>query len=75
MTAGNSSCALQTKCSIQDTFSVDRAGNMLKRQLFCLNWAWISLEEENYVIDENFKFLEVTIRHRGYLQKTSFISM
>lgn len=45
-----------------------------KGQPFQLNWAWVSLEMEKYVADENTKFLEVTIRERGYLQETSFIS-
>ncbi|KAM6136377.1 LOW QUALITY PROTEIN: FRAS1-related extracellular matrix protein 3 [Phoenicopterus ruber ruber] len=56
-------------------FSIeDNGGNVLKIQAFRLNWAWISLEKKNYLVDENSKFLEVTIRHRGYLQET-FISI
>ncbi|KAM9295746.1 LOW QUALITY PROTEIN: FRAS1-related extracellular matrix protein 3 [Morus bassanus] len=51
----------------------DNGGNALKSQPF-LNWAWISLEK-NYVVDENSKFLEVSIRCREYLRETTFISI
>ncbi|XP_030648642.1 FRAS1-related extracellular matrix protein 2a isoform X2 [Chanos chanos] len=57
-------------------FSVeDNGGNKLKNQRFHLNWPWISLAQQSYVVDEQAKVLEVILRRRGYLGETSFVGI
>lgn len=54
---------------------VDKGGNILNNQPFHLNWAVISMESDQFTINETEKFLNVTLRRRGYLGETCFITI
>lgn len=59
----------------KNIFIVNISGeNELEEQTFTLNWARIFLSSANYSITEEDKFLEVTLKRRGYLGETSFVS-
>ncbi|XP_074649930.1 FRAS1-related extracellular matrix protein 2-like [Tubulanus polymorphus] len=53
----------------------DKGGNSLEKQRFTLNWPWISLEKSEYIILETKRHLELTLKRRGYLKETSFVSI
>ncbi|KAK2823406.1 hypothetical protein Q7C36_020006 [Tachysurus vachellii] len=53
----------------------DNGGNKLKEQHFRLDWCWISLQKQSYVVDEQVGILEVVLRRRGYLGETSFVGI
>ncbi|XP_061786816.1 FRAS1-related extracellular matrix protein 2-like [Nerophis lumbriciformis] len=53
----------------------DEGANKLKEQSFHLDWSWISLQKDHYVVDEEDQFLEVVLRRRGYLGETSFVGI
>ncbi|KAI5099849.1 FRAS1-related extracellular matrix protein 2 precursor, partial [Silurus meridionalis] len=53
----------------------DNGRNKLKEQHFRLDWSWISLQKQHYVVDEQAGVLEVVLRRRGYLGETSFVAI
>ena len=54
----------------------DAGANSLKNQRFDISWSYISLESEEYIVDEDKdKFLTVTLLRRGHTGETSFVTM
>uniref|UniRef100_A0A8C4NEW7 FRAS1 related extracellular matrix 2a n=1 Tax=Eptatretus burgeri TaxID=7764 RepID=A0A8C4NEW7_EPTBU len=53
----------------------DAGGNIQQQQPFLLTWAWISIEHNYYHVEEKDKSLTITLRRRGYLGETSFVSI
>ncbi|XP_070554250.1 extracellular matrix protein 3-like [Ptychodera flava] len=57
-------------------FSVgDKGKNILPNQPFRLNWAWISLDKEYYIVNETDRTLHIKLHRRGYLGETSFVGI
>uniref|UniRef100_A0A3B4BU34 Calx-beta domain-containing protein n=1 Tax=Pygocentrus nattereri TaxID=42514 RepID=A0A3B4BU34_PYGNA len=61
-----------------DAFSFtveDKEGKRLLPQPFLLHWCWVSIEEKVYRVEEERQLLEVTLKRRGYLGETSFVTI
>ncbi|XP_064795225.1 FRAS1-related extracellular matrix protein 2-like [Oncorhynchus masou masou] len=50
-------------------------GNRVTQQPFRVQWAWVSMETRLYTVQESSQFLEVTLRRRGHLGETSFVTV
>lgn len=58
------------------TFSlVDQGGNKRENLQYNLQWSFISLASELLVVDETEKELIITIKRRGFLGETSFVTV
>ncbi|XP_026776488.3 FRAS1-related extracellular matrix protein 2-like [Pangasianodon hypophthalmus] len=58
------------------TFTVeDKEGNHLRPELFRLHWCWVSFEKRIYQTEEKNNLLEITLKRRGYLGETSFVTI
>ena len=53
----------------------DMKKNMLRGQTFSFNWAWISVAQIMYKINESDRFATLTFKRDGYLQTTSFATI
>ncbi|XP_064877235.1 FRAS1-related extracellular matrix protein 2-like [Oncorhynchus nerka] len=50
-------------------------GNRVTQQPFRVQWAWVSMDTRLYMVQESSQFLEVTLRRRGHLGETSFVTV
>ncbi|KAI4893101.1 hypothetical protein NFI96_026772 [Prochilodus magdalenae] len=58
------------------SFTVEnKEGKRLRPQPFLLRWCWVSIEKEVYSVEEESQLLEVTLRRRGHLGETSFVTI
>ncbi|KAL3878630.1 hypothetical protein ACJMK2_030964 [Sinanodonta woodiana] len=53
----------------------DQGGNTLANQPFHLHWAWINFEKNQIYVNETDEKLEVTLKRRGYLGETCFVTI
>ncbi|XP_053399449.1 FRAS1-related extracellular matrix protein 2-like isoform X2 [Mercenaria mercenaria] len=53
----------------------DKGGNSLENQPFHLNWGWISFKHSRLTVNETQEVLQVTLRRRGFLAETSFVTI
>ncbi|KAL6483774.1 hypothetical protein MHYP_G00086460 [Metynnis hypsauchen] len=61
-----------------DAFSFtveDKEGKRLRPEPFLLHWCWVSIEKKVYRVEEERQLLEVTLKRRGYLGETSFVTI
>ncbi|KAG7164631.1 FRAS1-related extracellular matrix protein 2-like 1, partial [Homarus americanus] len=54
---------------------VDTGENTVGSQVFRLQWSWVSLQKEEYHVNETSRELLITLRRRGYLGETSFVTV
>jgi len=62
----------------EDSFTftlVDQGGNKRENLQYGLQWSFISLASELLVVDETEKELIITVKRRGFLGETSFVTV
>ncbi|KAK8732983.1 hypothetical protein OTU49_006692, partial [Cherax quadricarinatus] len=61
-----------------DAFSfsvVDAGENRMSTQVFRLEWSWVSLAKAEFEVNETTSDLHVTLRRRGFLGHTAFVTL